>query len=945
MKKLLVITCFILGYGLQAQQLYFTQHALFYDNQQLGLEHIVQDDSGLIYVTSGNKIFQFDGVDYQLIFTAPDATYISYISNAENKSRQLWVGLSNGTIVKQRIKSFEPFPLDTATAGFPITGFVQDAQQNYWVATYGKGLFFKRAGSRNWTQPIGLPSPDIYQIDMQTDGTLWFCTDQGLSRCRIYGDEFEIENYNQAAGLDDEIVRSFVMVGADVVVGTQEKGLFLFDNKTKSFSHLTPNWLFGAITKLVLYGDHEIWIMTERKGVYTYNLVFNTIKKVEARNYELTDKKRQIMIDREGNVWLTSQSLSLERAFRSFEFYEPSLDNIQHISVINSDQIILGTDNGLFEYNLAQESVNIVKGTAGLNIISFDKIENSILFGTFDRGVFEFDHETKKYHVLSGDENIKNNSVISIAHSEKFIWLSTLAGVYRLAYKLEDGNLVVEQPEAYNILSRNYSYDILVEHDESIFFATDGDGIAHLTAKGLNFYKSDQGSNQILSLTKDKRGLIWSVDLQSTLCHIDRDSSRLICDPISMGKEVSGIASDTQDHIYILHEDGIDILNSKNGYVTAYGEENGLDGFSPQLNAISTDPEYGIYIAANDQLLKLVSRKPEVYGPELMFNYVKVGEQDLDPLKKMALRHNENTMHINLIGLHYSNPEAVSYRYKLIGHDNDWKYTADNNIIYSRLAPGDYTFSAVPVSNILSDSKGQMHSFSFVISRPLWQRPWFIVLAIIGFGFVAFRIMRYREKMISNEKEAQKAVLERQYEVLKNQLNPHFLFNAFNTLVGYIEEDPETAVEVVGKLSDFYRKILVLKEHKLIRLHEEIDLLNDYVYLLNKRFGNNLRLKIELNGSNGLIPPMTLQLLVENAVKHNILSSAHPLDVEIAEYDMSFWRIKNNIKPKRNVEQSTGIGLHNIDKRYRLLGKPPIQILRDNKSFTVLIPKIQSDVI
>ena len=96
------------------------------------------------------------------------------------------------------------------------------------------------------------------------------------------------------------------------------------------------------------------------------------------------------------------------------------------------------------------------------------------------------------------------------------------------------------------------------------------------------------------------------------------------------------------------------------------------------------------------------------------------------------------------------------------------------------------------------------------------------------------------------------------------------MFNAFNVLVSYIDEDPKTAVQVVERLSDFYRQILEFNEHRLVTIQQELDLLEDYVYLLNKRFDNNLEVDVAVTSRNSYIPPMTLQILVENAVKHKI---------------------------------------------------------------------------
>jgi LytS/YehU family sensor histidine kinase len=184
-----------------------------------------------------------------------------------------------------------------------------------------------------------------------------------------------------------------------------------------------------------------------------------------------------------------------------------------------------------------------------------------------------------------------------------------------------------------------------------------------------------------------------------------------------------------------------------------------------------------------------------------------------------------------------------------------------------------------------------------------------------------------------------------QLKSLKSQINPHFLFNNFNTLISIIEENPNIAVEYVETLSDYFRSMLQYRDKDLISLTEELEIIKNYVYLIKKRYGDNFSLKYSVDESlsvNYSVIPMTLQLLVENAVKHNIISKDKPLEVEVYLNGENTIIIKNNLQPKMTKSPSTKFGLQSIKKRYDLISNQKIMISEDEHTFSVSIPIIKN---
>lgn len=204
-----------------------------------------------------------------------------------------------------------------------------------------------------------------------------------------------------------------------------------------------------------------------------------------------------------------------------------------------------------------------------------------------------------------------------------------------------------------------------------------------------------------------------------------------------------------------------------------------------------------------------------------------------------------------------------------------------------------------------------------------------------------FYFSKWRQTVMETE-QLKKSNLQSQLESLKNQVSPHFLFNSLNTLSSLIEEDSQQAIKFVNELSRVYRYLLQSNEKELSTLNEELDFLHAYYFLLKTRFSDGIQLVINIDSSvmKYLIPPLTLQILVENAVKHNIVSHTKPLLIEIELTKNNQLVVKNNLQRKILNVESNGMGLANISAKFRLLNQPPIEIKDDEKEFTVTIPLI-----
>ncbi|NNC69654.1 MAG: histidine kinase [Flavobacteriaceae bacterium] len=230
-----------------------------------------------------------------------------------------------------------------------------------------------------------------------------------------------------------------------------------------------------------------------------------------------------------------------------------------------------------------------------------------------------------------------------------------------------------------------------------------------------------------------------------------------------------------------------------------------------------------------------------------------------------------------------------------------------------------------------------------------WIHIFYIILSLAVATFMHARdFMRNWKAALGKETKIQKVIAgtaSAQFDALKNQLDPHFLFNSLNVLTSLIDEDPNNAQKFTTSLSKVYRYVLEQKNKDLVTVEDELNFARTYMSLLKNRFEDSIIFEIPDNVSNpdAKVVPLSLQLLLENAVKHNTVAANKPLHIKIYETENSLV-VENNLQPKQVVKKSSGVGLANIVQRYALLTKREMTIEETSKKFRVSIPMLTKQV-
>ncbi len=238
----------------------------------------------------------------------------------------------------------------------------------------------------------------------------------------------------------------------------------------------------------------------------------------------------------------------------------------------------------------------------------------------------------------------------------------------------------------------------------------------------------------------------------------------------------------------------------------------------------------------------------------------------------------------------------------------------------------------------------------YTFNMPMCEPSQWLISAITDLVPTLFVVSLYEsayffsewKKNIKRAEQLAKESLQSQLAALKNQIDPHFLFNSLNTLAALIEDQNDPAQKYLEQLSDVYRYVLLNKDKETITLDEELAFVESYIFLNKTRFRDNLIVDKQISPEIGKhqIAPLSLQMLVENALKHNIISKEHPLTLRLSCDNEGYITVENNVQLKSVLEKSTKTGLQNIINRYALLTSRKIEILNENDIFSVKIPLI-----
>jgi ligand-binding sensor domain-containing protein len=871
---------------------------------------------GYLWLAKDLSLYRFNGLQAQPIHfvqanEAPVTAFVQF--NGEN-----WVGNAAGSLYIQKNEGFKRFKPEEGLPQAAISGLVSDNNKQLWIATKGEGVYCW-TGRRlyHFGKEDGLP--DLYISDLKFwNHAIWVATDGGLVRLTFEKGKKSVQSYNRAHGLPDLLITSLLTQGDSLILGFQDAspGFWTVANEYNAL----PFQQMEGVKLMTRMGD-ELWWLNHEQQLFVYDFIHQQGRKLNLGSIAGKNRLQQWISDANGQQWWLGNQ-GLYRHNPALMYWTIPQQGVQAVLADRHQRLWYSTHQGLFYLDANGNSQSYPLYPAGSNIISlFEDAKGQLWAGSFGQGLWRIAaNRLQQQHLL-----LDNNNIFSITEKNDSLFLATLGGVY--ASSNVQGNY------HFSILSQGntgqaYVYQLLVDAGKRLLAATDGKGIL---LDNQSIPTSKEKLNSVISMTFDDQQNLWLSSPQNGLYKYKNQQWQSFP---AMSEEIVGMGY-LQQQLCLVHRDGITLYFPKSQQWRRFHQLHGLPMYEPYTNALYQGKNE-ILIGGQHEIIRLRSLENQ-QGVQLKLEAVRLAGQAHDS-SLHRINPGDLPLSFHFDALYADDPEAVEFRFKINGYGKEWIRTRNRELILPKLGAGQYSL-VLQASTHPDFLHAPTLYWQFEILPPLYLRWWFVTTSLFILALITILIVKNREKRLKRLADLQKESIAAQLETLKSQVSPHFLFNSFNTLMALIETDAAKAAHYLEKLSDFYRHLLQYRETELISLEEEIGLVETYAYLQQQRFGEHFRLEIELNENvrKSLIPPLCLQLLVENAIKHNQINQKNPLAVYIGQ-EGNFLVVKNKTVPKSFPEISTGFGLKSLVERYRLLSPQAVEIKALPNSFSVYLP-------
>lgn len=753
-------------------------------------------------------------------------------------------------------------------------------------------------------------------------------------------------NHQETKKYTTNIVSGIRVKSADELwIASNDKGLGIFDKKTKRFSFYAADavqhpgipaslcykvetdkdnlWLIHEWGLTRIQPRRERFVFTAVPVTRTDNLQYYYVRDLledESHIYigttladglHVTDKKTgktkqypvqvikgeepflavyRLMRDRKGNIWIVSRDYVYQldtKLNKLVMIPQPSTYPIQH---------------GSNEFN------NITEDGDG-----------NIWISSSRNGVFRFDPAKKQYSHFYHDTitaySIGSDLITAITTDKQGkVWIGgqegCLASFSKQAHRFENFTFT---DKGFN----NHVLSLFGDSRGNVWAGSDN-GLAQISIADKptvqKIYTAQDGlrGDQANSIIEDKNGKIWC-STPSALCMIDPSTQR-----VSSVALQDDIIRSITNRVYLSSAD-------KQVRVLTYG---GYYSFDPMM------------FGERQETMPVSITSFQVKDKEYYY------ESDLQQKGRIELGPYENMFSFEFAVLDFTQSDDRRYAYMLEGFDKGWINNGNRRYAsYTNIPGGKYTFR-VKALNAYGEADSKEIAIPMYVATAFYNTWWFIALlaVLVGYGlywFYRFKLLKQAEilRLQSKAQALEKEKTHVQYENLKQHLNPHFLFNSLTSLGSLIRSNQKMAADFLDGMSRIYRYILQSKDNETVGLKDELKFIETFIQLQTTRFPKGLEFIIDVDDEwlEKRIVPVTLQNLLENAIKHNIIDPESPLRIEIFVND-GYLFVRNNLQRKKFVETSNKQGLENLLSLYKYLSSKPMLAEEDKQYFTVKIP-------
>jgi ligand-binding sensor domain-containing protein len=944
MRKILFSILLFISTTVSAQRPFSRDFWLNEAQTPVNVNAISETSNGYIWVGTDDGLYRFNGREFTFI---TDSIKIP-VTAVLGIGNEVYVGYNNGTLAKvYRDKIVKLHTLNraphTAIRSIHATG-----NGVLWLCTE-EGIFIYTNGCYyNINDGNGLADNFTYELGFFASSCILVGTDNGICKLDFPKGRLATGRYGTQQGLPDNIVNVVRPVTSSFAwVGTHEGGVaqLWFDKKCEPhFIRCQTTWKWGAVTDIIPVSEKEAWVSTEEG--YLAHITCKDSTKVEPYHFPGKNIKKLLRI-RSGNIWCaTNEGLTIVTvAHARYTIVNAPyfFTTLTAMACEGNDKLWLGQERELLSMPLNKDTTT-PKHEAMLpaNITCmYTHRGGGIWLGTFGEGLWHYDNG--KLQEVNDIESLEKGNILSVTTFNHHLWVASLNGVDELDVSGDKMRLEKHHNKS-NGIGSDYVYQLYNDKKGKLWFATDGAGVTMYDGKQYHQWDSSNGMTcrVVYSVAVDAFGHVWAGTPDKGVFRYDgKKWQQFTMINGLQDMSISSVITNKTGQVLVISQKGIDEWFPKSNLFRRFNKKTNLDveRISTALNCVSSDASGNVYIPFDKGFTVFTNVPGQVeLRPGISINQVSLFFKPLlDDRDKF--NYDENQLTFDFEGINYSNVERLHYRYKLEGYSSDWVYTNDQSVTFSQLPSGKFNF-IIQASLDKDFEEANEARYAFSISTPFWRSPVFLIL-VVAFAFgLLYLYIKLRERSLRKVNRLQEERMRFEYEHLRSQVNPHFLFNSLNTLSSLIEEDKGKAIDYTTQLSDLYRSVLSHRNMDLIRLADEMEIINNYMYIQKTRFGDALRLEVEIPQhilETKKIIPLALQILVENAIKHNVVSRSEPLIIYISANEEQV-TVKNDLRPKITKEKGEGLGLSNIRRRYSLITKKDISYTISNNQYIVTLP-------
>ncbi|MBS1668529.1 MAG: histidine kinase [Bacteroidetes bacterium] len=828
---------------------------------------MVQDNDGFMWFGTETGLSRFDGTHFKNFYTSdglPDNEILSLFVDSKNR---VWMIPFKNSICyywKGKIHNQENDSLlKKLNITTELVSVLEDRSGNVFISMKNEFYIISPQGKISCVNNLlGKPIRiDRTFLTMDDKYEVFFSPSEifNIARYDIEKSSFEFKSHTNTI----TNLRSLFYYSDFEIVRNDGNQLHFYYRAEESLERKIP--LPKGFINISKISDSLITINT-MSGAYLYNI--NFLKCIDT--FLVNQRVGYVIEDNEKNIWLSSPGKGVYRMVRNgFLSFFSGLEFRSVFAIARMDSsIYCGLDNfNLAKLNPSSKKIfvdKIMNGATQGRVTSLLKVGNDTIIVGTDLGLLKvrkfviIDSSTYgsvKFIFKGRDQKIYvslNNSVLSfrfydikiptlfwlgrstcVLESLGLVFVGTLNGLY----SVDSGRNINYLGNRFKLLENRINY-LAESADGVLWVATNGGGIVG--------YKNGK--------------IIYNITVKDGL-------TSNICRNLFL----------TENVIWVGTDKGLNkVTFNDTGYaITVFSSEDGLS--SDIINAIYYDSG-NVYVGTPEGLTYFnESRISQKSICDLTITSLNVSGIELPfDSSDFILKHDENNIRFQFVGISYKSAGKISYRYRLLGLDTAWRNTKETSLSFQSLASGKYELQLQATNKFGVQSN--LKEIKFEISKTIWEEIWFRLLALSVFVLGLWALIDYRvgriRKREKEKSETIKKIAELEQMALKSQMNPHFIFNCLNSIQHYvIDKDVMGANEFISKFSKLIRLTLDYSSRSDISISEEIDYIRSYFELEQMRFENKFSYQIQASNvdKNDLfIPPMILQPYIENAIRHGV---------------------------------------------------------------------------